>query len=125
MGAIARGFLRNSIMAPTPGTQPQTDAPEQSVAERFRRLADAWHAATGHLSSMSRAASHPAYQEIIGLGPEVVPLLLRDLEDRHSHWFSAIRELTGANPIPPEAAGNIPAMAAAWLGWAREQGYRW
>jgi hypothetical protein len=81
--------------------------------------------ATGHLSSMAASANHPAYQEIIALGSEVVPLLLRDLQENHTHWFIALRQLTGADPIPKEAAGNIPKMAQAWIGWAKEHGYQW
>ena len=55
----------------------------------------------------------------------VVPLLLADLEDNHTHWFGALRAITGANPVPVSAAGNIPKMAEAWLRWANDKGYRW
>ena len=105
----------------------QASGPDQTetVEERFRRLAALWHDETCFLSSMSEANAHPAYQEIISLGPEVVPLLLRDLEENHTHWFCAMREITGADPIPESAAGNIPQMAEAWLHWARDNGYRW
>ena len=97
----------------------------ETVEERFRRLAAVWHRATDYLSSMTEADNHPAYQEIIKLGPDVVPFLLRDLADKHTHWFSALQAITGANPIPRSVAGNIPQMANAWLCWAKEKGYRW
>jgi hypothetical protein len=103
----------------TPATPPET------VEQRFRRLAAVWHAATDYLSSMEKSDRHPAYQEIIRLGPEVVPLLLRDLEDHHSHWFSALEAITGADPIPDSAGGNIPKMVEAWLRWAKSNGYQW
>jgi len=99
--------------------------PKETLEEQFRRLAGTWHNETAYLSSMSEASSHPAYQEIICLGPEVVPLLLRDLEAHHTHWFAALRALTGAEPIPPQVAGNIPKMVEAWLNWAKDNGYRW
>jgi hypothetical protein len=95
------------------------------VEERFRRLAAAWHQDTDFHSSMAEADRHPTYQEIICLGPEVVPLLLRDLEENHTHWFGALRAITGANPVPVSAAGKIPQMAAAWLRWAKDHGYQW
>jgi hypothetical protein len=72
---------------------------------------------------MTAASEHPAYQEIIGLGPDVVPFLLRDLEKTQRHWFIALRRLTGANPIPPTAAGNVPKMIEAWRQWAAENRY--
>jgi hypothetical protein len=105
---------------PSPSAQPS-----ETAEARFRRLAAAWEQATAHLSSMTAASRHPAYQEIIGLGPAVVPFLLRDLQDNETHWFGALRAITGANPVPPSAAGDVPRMVEAWLQWARDQGYRW
>jgi hypothetical protein len=97
----------------------------ETVEQRFRRLAAAWQAAVAYQSSTTLRNNHPAYQEIIALGPDVVPLLLRDLEENQTHWFAALREVTGANPIPESAAGNIPKMVEAWLRWAKDNGYRW
>jgi hypothetical protein len=99
--------------------------PAETVEERFRRLAATWHRETDFLSSMSEASSHGAYREIIALGPPVVPLLLRDLEEHHTHWFAALRAITGANPVPASAGGDVPRMVEAWLRWAKEQGYQW
>jgi hypothetical protein len=96
-----------------------------SVAEQFRHLAATWHRETDLLSSVSAASSHPAYQEIIGLGSAVVPLLLRDMEHHETHWFSALRQLTNADPVPASEAGHIPKMVYAWLRWAKDQGYQW
>jgi hypothetical protein len=105
-------------------SKPSTPTPPaETVETRFRRLAAAWERATAHLSSMKAASEHPAYQEIIQLGPEVVPLLLRDLDETERHWFVALRALTGANPIPASAAGNIPKMIEAWRTWGKENGY--
>ncbi len=111
-------------MATTP-VQPAPDAPAETVEERFRRLAATWHRDTDYLSSMDEAESHPAYQEIIRLGPAVVPLLLRDLAENHTHWFAALEAITGARPVPASVAGKVPQMAAAWLRWAKDNGYQW
>lgn len=111
-------------MSATP-LKPTPDTPPETVAERFRRLAAAWHRDTDYLSSMEDSENHPAYREIIRLGPEVVPLLLRDLEENHTHWFGALEAITGARPVPESAGGNIPRMVDAWLGWAKDNGYRW
>jgi hypothetical protein len=112
-------------MSSTP-SKPALAAPgTETVEERFRRLAGAWHRDTDYLSSMDDTERHPAYQEIIRLGPEVVPLLLRDLEENHTHWFGALQAITGANPVPASLGGNIRGMAEAWLRWARDKGYQW
>jgi hypothetical protein len=112
-------------MATLPIKPSPTVQPSEAVEARFRRLAATWDQATGHLSSMTAASNHPAYQEIIRLGPEVVPFLLRDLEENESQWFVALRQITGVNPIPSSAAGNVPKMIEAWLQWARDNGLRW
>jgi hypothetical protein len=90
------------------------------VEQRFLRLASIWDRETRYLSSMSEAFSHPAYQEIINLGTEVVPFLLRDMEANHSHWFGALRAITGANPLSASVGGNVPKMVGAWLRWAKD-----
>src|SRR5712691_6321721 len=64
--------------------------------------------------------NHPAYRAIISLGVDVVPSLLRDLEGNNTHWFCALREITGAVRILASAARNIPKMVESWPHWARE-----
>ena len=78
-------------MATVPASQPSVTPPGESLQQRFQRLADTWHKAVAHHSSSRVRNNHPAYQEIIGLGNSVVPLLLRDLEQTGRHWFWAFR----------------------------------
>jgi hypothetical protein len=113
------------VMATGPVKQSAASPSRETLEERFQRLATIWHRETDYLSSMSEASNHPAYQEIIRLGPEVIPLLLRDLEKTRGHWFAALSALTGAQPIAKSLAGNIPKMTEAWLRWAKDNGYRW
>jgi hypothetical protein len=63
----------------------QTSSAMPSVEDRFRQLAAAWHEAVAHQSSTTVRNNHPAYRDIISLGPDVVPLLLRDMEANHTH----------------------------------------
>ena len=91
----------------------------------FLDLVATWKRERGPHSSSARLAEHPAYQQIIGMGSEVIPLLLRELEREPDHWFRALHALTDANPVPAESRGNIKEMATAWLRWGREQGYHW
>jgi hypothetical protein len=91
------------------------------VEERFRLLSNDWKAACAFTSSTSVMVAHPSYQAVIALGPRVVPLLLHALETEPVHWFEALKAITGEDPVSPEAWGNIPAMAAAWLAWGRSR----
>ena len=98
--------------------------PEAPVgAEKFRQLADQWEDETMYLSNPYQIAQHPAYQEILGMGIGAVPEILKRLDDGRGHWFSALREITAADPVSPQDRGNIPAMTATWLEWGRRNGY--
>jgi hypothetical protein len=92
------------------------------VATKFARLRDEWKSQRRHESSTTRIVMLPAYQKIIGMGPDVLPLLLRELETELDAWFWALRAITEADPVPAEACGDGEAMARAWLAWARQRG---
>lgn len=95
------------------------------VEAEFRRLADWWHRETGYLSNLNKAYAHPAYQQILALGPPVIPILLRELES-HPNWLiGALWDLTGADPVPEEHRGRLPEMAADWIDWGRKNGHHW
>ncbi len=100
-------------------------APETtvSVEERFNALAAQWKADRGPTSFVAEMAMHPAYQQIIGLGPAAVPLLLQGLQRSPDHWFWALKAITGADPVPPEDRGRINRMAQHWIVWGRRHGY--
>ena len=94
-----------------------------SVEQRFRELVDIWRRDTEYTSSTTRMIMHPAYQQIIGMGPAVLPLLLEELKSRPDHWPWALTAITGVDPVPAEARGNLAAMTDAWLHWGRSHGY--
>jgi hypothetical protein len=99
-----------------------TTSPPAALVNMFQRLAKQWRAETSFLSSTSAIVAHPAYQAIIALGPPVVPLILRELENEPAYWFEALRAITGEDPAAGEAHGNFRAIAAAWLDWGRSRG---
>lgn len=95
------------------------------LKENFQTFVDDWMEATRFVSSLSEITNHPAYRAIVDLGQQAVPLLLRELETRPNFWFAALREMTGANPVPEKDRGNVEKMVRAWLRWGKEQGLRW
>ena len=100
---------------PAPGVALPAGGP--SLELQFTRLAAEWKADTEFESSTMRIAMHPAYQRIIGMGPSVVPLILKDLERTNDPWFWALQAITGANPVAAEDRGIINRMVSAWLLW--------
>lgn len=97
-------------------------ANELSLEQRFREQADKWERETRHISSVTKRVMHPSYQTIIGMGPDVVPLLIRDLRQNRRAWFWALSHITGVNPINPADAGKMDKMIMAWVNWATEKG---
>jgi hypothetical protein len=93
-----------------------------NVHLRFQKLVRRWRKETSHWSLASRMAAHPAYREIISMGWAVVPLLLAELRRKPDHWFIALEEITGENPVLPECAGNVKKMADAWIQWGEQGG---
>lgn len=93
---------------------------EDALSATFLSLAEQWRAATRFQSSLSTITQHPAYQAVIALGDEVVPVLLAQLYRRPEPWFSALKAITGTDPVRPDQRGNMRAMTDAWLRWGRE-----
>jgi len=91
----------------------------------FETLASEWKEQVGGSSFVAEKTNHPAYQKIIEMGQVVVPFILRELEQKPTHWFEALKAITGVNPVQPEQRGRTKQMAQAWLKWGREQGYEW
>lgn len=105
----------------TPSAAPRP-APDEA-RERFQRLADEWKEKSRHLSNTAQMAMLRPYQQIIGMGDRAVPLLLEELQREPDHWFWALEAITQENPVPPEAAGKVREMAAAWISWGKQHGY--
>src|SRR5437879_5367454 len=112
-------------MSTVPARQPPATEPEETIEEKFQRLASVWRAETAFVSSSSDLVAHPAFQEIVGMGPAVIPLALRELENRTGHWHRALRRITGVDPVAQTDRGNIEKAAEAWIRWGKEQGYEW
>ncbi len=90
---------------------------------RFDRLAGEWRSAVRYVSSLSQMVTHPAYQRIIGMGVEAVPLMLERLRCEPEHWFWALKSISGEDPVPGEERGDVEAMSRTWLSWGRQHGY--
>src|SRR5437868_470512 len=91
--------------------------------QRFRELASRWRKDTAFLSSTSEIATHPSYQQIIGMGKEALPFIFAALREQPEHWFWALRAITGEDPVPPASRGDLRQMTAVWLKWASEHQY--
>ena len=108
-------------MTPVSAT-PSADSINQRVAQLLGR----WREETLYLSSSTQITAHPAYQELIALGPAALPFLFVDLERTgDGHLSKALTAITGAQPVPDDQRGQVRNIAETWLRWAKDNGYRW
>jgi hypothetical protein len=98
-------------------------AAANGASQRFSRLAADWKEQSRYLSNSAQMAMLDPYQRIIGMGQAAVPLILGELQREPDHWFWALQAITEQDPVPPEAAGKVSLMAAAWIDWGRKHGY--
>ena len=98
--------------------------PVSEEAKLFRSLADEWRRKTAGLPRVKDRISHPLYLQIIDWGEDAVPHILSELMNREpDHWFEALSQITGANPVPLQSRGNVREMADAWVRWGRLHGW--
>ncbi len=115
--AIEKNLATAQIDFAFPTTRSQFE-----IADRFLALETLWRQETLLSSSLADTTSSPAYQGIIEMGWVAVPLIISELKETPNHWFAALREITGANPVPPEHRGNLTLMAQDWVKWMQERG---
>src|SRR5258708_25998210 len=104
---------------------PTTPAAE-TIDQRVTRLLGRWREETLYLSDSTRITNHPAYLELIALGPAALPSLFRDMEQTgDGHLSKALTAITGAQPVPDYERGQMRKIAATWLRWAKDTGCQW
>jgi len=111
----------SSTGLPQYGTEPST---RRLAKQRFDKLAAEWRSGVAFSSSLLEMATHPAYQQIIGMGKSAVLFILGELAQTPDHWFWALKAITGEDPVPDADRGNLERMTQAWLVWGARHGYQ-
>ncbi len=96
--------------------------PTENIRAQFESLAEVWKSDRMPTSSSTDLCMHRAYQEIIGLGKDALPLIFAELQKELDFWFWALAAISRENPVPPEDRGNMEEMAKIWLEWGRSHG---
>jgi hypothetical protein len=91
------------------------------LVEEFKSLADHWRLETAGLSSLIKRVTHPAYQQIIGMGPDAIPLILKELQRAPGHWFWALEALTRGKVIVGQDAKTLTDLAKSWIDWGKRE----
>jgi hypothetical protein len=120
--AIPWQFAKPSVQFRFIKPSPTSIAGTGQLERDFRRLADAWRQNTQFSSSIADIVLDSSYQQIIGMGSAVVPLILKDLKNATDHWYWALGSITKENPAQDAPDGDIAAICQAWLDWGKRRG---
>lgn len=96
-----------------------------AIEPAFHSLVAEWRATRGQHSRLDKLVLNSAYQRIIGLGKPAIPLLIKEMAERPSHWDWALKAITGEDPVPKDAWGDLAKIASAWVRWGKDNGLQW
>ncbi|GAA2127565.1 hypothetical protein [Nocardioides bigeumensis] len=97
---------------------PRPDGLQRSNVEvfaQFSDLRDEWLAATEMVSNVQQMTMHPAYQQMIGLGPQVVPFMIDELRSGPQHYYWALAAIVGTDH--GTGADTMREAAQKWVEW--------
>lgn len=128
--ALLYFLCKGNIQIEVPQNIPELLLPKRTrkeknakIEEKFENLVKKWKEETAFASTVLEMATHPAYQQIIGIGPTAIPLILNQLKEKPDHWFWALKAIAGEDPVPKELRGELDEMTKAWIAWGKEKGY--
>lgn len=90
-------------------------------ASDFIKYSKQWKQETAGLSSPSSIRMNRNYQKIIGIGEQVIPLILRELEREADDWFYALEMLVDDNENPITEEMGFNESVQAWIKWGKDR----
>jgi hypothetical protein len=109
-----------------------TMPPAHELEEKFNSLIKRWKSETQHHSIPNEFFNHPAYQEMVDLGTEVLPLIFKEMQINNITFLElAAEKLTGIE-TPEEVMGIIEDgfrkfkpgdIRDWWIQWAKDNGH--
>jgi RNA polymerase sigma factor (sigma-70 family) len=99
---------------------PEHDIVNENVEVVFREHYGKWYDETKYLSS-PKMFENKHYRDIISLGGNAVPYIIKKLKEEPAHLFKALIEITGQDPVPECHWGDTEQMALDWVNWWEER----
>lgn len=97
----------------------------KNIVYEFYSLRAEWKNETRFSSSILEICTNQAYQQIIGMGEEVLPFIFDELRKEPDHWFWALKAITRVDPVKSSERGNIKLMTSVWLIWWTLNNYKY
>jgi hypothetical protein len=94
---------------------------ESELEKKFNEYASKWKDETGLFSTTFQKVANDTYLDIIGMGKEVIPLILKDMQSVNgtAHWHSALKALTKQNPVEEKDLTKNRKIKEAWIAWGK------
>jgi hypothetical protein len=122
LGKMLRQSLHGTWMIAENVSAIEEDTSSRALEPEFRDLVQRWRRDTRHVSSITERSTHFAYQRIIGMGGDALPLILHDLETTHDHWIWALNAIVPLEN-PAQHTDVFEEAVDAWITWGREHAY--
>lgn len=101
-----------------------TSSISQEDEKKFNTLVAKWKNDSRTSLLMTQKCTDASYQRIIGMGQQIIPLLLKKVsEPSGEDWFWALSAITHENPVKSENRGIINNVIEDWIKWGRSKGY--
>ncbi len=89
---------------------------------KFLMLTQKWYEETRLFSFAKDRENSESYQAILAMGKDILPFILKEIQKNGNLWFSALRVISGENPMLPEHKGNVEKIKQDWLQWGQKKG---
>jgi hypothetical protein len=93
----------------------------ESLEQRYGDVKEKWEKANWVMSS--GRTNLPEFHQIVELGTDVIPIILKDLMIERSWIVSALFYITSERPSKEMQPGRLSSVVEAWLEWGVEKGY--
>lgn len=113
------GDLRDLFGGDTIIGFPDFQVDERINREEFDENYEAWLQDCALDSFPHQMKAHASYHSIVTLGERAIPIIAAKLRQEPSFLFLALEDITGEDPVPEDAQGNLRATIDAWLTWLR------
>ena len=94
----------------------------------FDKLVKQWDHETGIYSNPAKYLEHPIFLDIIALGEEALPFILREIVKDHSRWWIvALEKISQEQVIPDDmetySGEGYQKANQMWIHWGINKGY--
>ena len=103
---------------------------KSELEKKLCKLDNTFYKETAHLSIKEDKKSYPSYRNILKLGEEIIPILLKDLNKKKDIdkafycWDVVLCDLVKEPPkIPQKYAGNMQKILEYWVKWGKDNRY--